>query len=79
MSDFSIQNAQQYQDSLVQRAKDMRAELEREVINYYTDDRVDNEADAKENLRGIHRFLKDIYKRLDKILYEIEGKVDVND
>lgn len=78
MADFDIENSQAFQREIVERVREIQRMLDREVIAYYQADRVDDGADARENLRGLHRYLKKAYQDLDRILDEIERRPEFN-
>ena len=75
MADFNKEEAQQFQSSVVARVRDMQRMLDTEVVQYYNNDRVDNEADYYENLRGLSRFLRDAYQRMDRVLTDIDNRL----
>ena len=75
MAEYNQQEAQRYQDDLVQRALQSYRTLGREVVDYYTTDRVDDEADARENLRGIRKWLRYVRDDLNKIIDSLDYKI----
>ncbi len=79
MPDFNLEEAKRYQNELVEKARLIRDELQKEVIDYYYADQVDDEQDAADNLRGLHKYFKDLYRKLDRILSDIESRVRVDD
>lgn len=74
MTDESISKSQTFQTYVIERVREIQRMLDREVVEYYRADRVDDEADATENLRGLHNYLKRAYKSLDALLTEIENR-----
>ena len=74
MAEFDAENAQAFQSRIVERVREMERMLDRDVVAYYRADRVDSEADARENLRGLHRYLKQAYQEIDRMLDEIEKR-----
>ena len=74
MTEFDLRSAQEFQDHVITRVREIEQVLDREVIAYYQADRVDDEQDAGENLRGLHNYLKRIYRDLDVLLTEIEKR-----
>lgn len=74
MADFNLEEAQKFQTRMIESVKDIERGLDRDVLKYYTDDRVDNEADYYENLRGLHDFMRVAYRRLGDLLTEIERR-----
>ena len=78
MAEFDIENAQAFQNEVIERVREMERTLDREVIAYYQDDKVDNAEDARENLKGLHKYLKDAYASLDRLLDEIEKRPEYN-
>lgn len=75
MPDFNLSDAQAFQNRVIERVREMQRMLDREVVGYYRADQVDNEQDARENLRGLHNYLKRVYKDLDQLLTEIERRL----
>ena len=75
MADFNRESAQEFQTGIVNRVRDMERMLDTEVVQYYTADQVDNEADYYENLRGLRNYLRDAYQRLDTILTDIDSRL----
>ena len=75
MAEYNQQEAQRYQDDLVQRSLQSYRTLGREVVDYYTTDRVDDEADARENLRGMRKWLRYVCDDLNKIVDSIDYKI----
>lgn len=75
MAEFDLQSAQEFQSRVIERVRQMERMLDAEVIAYYREDRVDSEQDARENLRGLHNYLKRAYKDLDRILTDIEYRL----
>ncbi len=75
MADFNQERAQEFQSSVISRVREMQLMLDAEVVQYYTSDRVDNEADYYENLRGLRNYLRGAYQRLDQILTDIESRL----
>ncbi|OGE79413.1 MAG: hypothetical protein A2751_05255 [Candidatus Doudnabacteria bacterium RIFCSPHIGHO2_01_FULL_46_14] len=76
MPEFDRHAAQAFQNRIIERVREMERMLDNEVIGYYTEDRVDNEADARENLRGLHNYLKRAYQDLDRLMTDIENRAD---
>jgi len=74
MSDFNVQEAQAFQRGILERVRAMQRDLDRDVLAYYQADPVDDLADAQENFRGLHRYLKSAYRTLDRILDDIEKR-----
>ncbi len=75
MADFNQERAQEFQSSVISRVREMQRMLDAEVVQYYTSDRVDNEADYYENLRGLRNYLRGAYQRLDQILTDIDSRL----
>lgn len=75
MAQYNQQEAQRYQDELVRRSLDSYRTLGREIIDYYTTDRVDDEADARENLRGMRKWLRYVRDDLNKIIDSLDYKI----
>lgn len=75
MADFNIERAQEFQSGIISRVREMERILDAEVIRYYTDDRVDNEADYYENLRGLRNYLRGAAQRLDGMLVDIDSRL----
>jgi len=71
-----LEGAQAFQNKVIERIREMERMLDSEVIAYYKADRVDDETDARENLRGIHNYLKRAYRDLDQLLTEIERRLN---
>ena len=74
MAEFDKESTQAFQSRIIERVREMERVLDREVIVYYQADQVDDAADARENLRGLHKYLKDAYQSLDRMLDEIEKR-----
>lgn len=74
MAEFNREAAQSFQDGIIIRVRDMERMLDREVLQYYKSDQVDNYADYKENLQGMHNYLKRAYAEIDKLLTDIEWR-----
>ncbi|OGE83792.1 MAG: hypothetical protein A2846_00075 [Candidatus Doudnabacteria bacterium RIFCSPHIGHO2_01_FULL_49_9] len=74
MAEFDTESTQAFQSRIIERVREMERVLDREVIVYYQADQVDDAADARENLRGLHKYLKDAYQSLDRMLDEIEKR-----
>lgn len=74
MAEFDTDNVQAFQSRIIERVKEMERVLDREVVAYYQADRVDSAEDARENLRGLHKYLKDAYVSLARLLDEIERR-----
>jgi hypothetical protein len=72
MAEFNRDEAQRFQDSILLRVREMERVLDREVLEYYRNDRVDNSEDFYENLRGLHNYLKRAYDTLDRLMNDIE-------
>ena len=72
MAEFDLGSAQGFQNQIVERVREMERMLDKEVIGYYTQDRVDSQEDASENLRGLHTYLKRAYTDLDRLMTDIE-------
>jgi uncharacterized protein YbaP (TraB family) len=75
MATFNREDAQRFQDDVLSRVRDMERMLDTEVNTYYRNDPVDDENDYYENLRGLDNYLRDAYKRLDRILTDIENRL----
>jgi len=76
MADFNKDEAQKFQSEIIERVQETERMLDRDVIEYYTSDRVDSEEDYYENLRGLHKFLKEGYFRIGQLLSDIERRID---
>ncbi len=72
MAEFNLDDARQFQSSILERVRGMERVLDREVLEYYRADGVHDEEDFYENLRGLHTYLKRAYDALDKMLDDIE-------
>ena len=72
MADFNIEESKKYQNQLIDQLRTIRNEMDRDVINYYFTDGAHGENEARENLQGIHRYLKDVYQKIDRMLTDIE-------
>ena len=75
MAEFDQENAQAFQNRVIERVREMERMLDSEVIAYYREDRLDDEEDARENLRGIHNYLKRAHRELDQLLTEVEHRL----
>ncbi len=75
MSDFSLSEAQQFQDRTIERVREIERNLDRDVITYYVNDKVDDESDARENLDGLRRYLRAAYQQIDVLLTDIERRL----
>ncbi len=74
MADFNLAEAQAFQSRVIERVREIERMLDSEVIAYYRADRVDNEADARENFRGLHDYLRRAYRDFDQLLTEVEQR-----
>jgi len=74
MADFNLEEAQQFQSRIIDGVRETERGLDRDVLQYYTNDRVDSETDYYENLKGLHNYLKIAYHRLGDLMTEIEGR-----
>lgn len=54
----------------------MELMLDKEVLQYYREDRVDSAEDYYENLRGLRNYLRDAYQRLDRMLTDIDRRLE---
>lgn len=68
MSDFNIAEANQRKEFLLDRVRKVRDLLEKDVINYYSDDYVESEEEERKQRQDIRKYLKFSYQELDKIL-----------
>jgi len=74
MAYFNQEETQRFQDSVLERVREMERMLDTQVLEYYRNDRVDSYDDYKENLQGLHNYLKRAYQTLDRLLNEIESR-----
>ena len=74
MDEFNRDEAQRFQASVLERVLAIQRMLDREVVEYYRADRVDDRRDAYENLRGLHNYLKRAYQDIDRLLTDIERR-----
>ena len=74
MADFNREDAQRFQDSILARVRETERMLDREVLEYYRNDKVENAEDFYENLRGLHNYLKRAYSDLDRLMNDIEWR-----
>ncbi len=75
MPEFNKEEAQKYQSERVQRITEIYHTLGREVIDYYTTDRVDDEADARENLIGLRKWARIVREDLDRVIAQIDDRI----
>ena len=75
MAEFNKEEAQRFQDHILDRIRELERMIDRDVTGYYRSDRVDDENDCYENLRGLHKYLRDAYHRLGEILNDIERRM----
>lgn len=76
MAEFNREEAQRFQDQIINRVRELERMLDTEVVQYYRADAVDDETDYYENLRGLKNYLREAYQRLDRLLTEIEQRLD---
>ncbi|MDD5068746.1 MAG: hypothetical protein PHS53_01800 [Candidatus Pacebacteria bacterium] len=72
MADFNLDESRKYQNQVIDQLRVIRDEMDRDVINYYYTDGAQDEGEAQSNLRGIHRYLKDVYQKIDRMLTDLE-------
>lgn len=75
MPPFNKESAQAFQSSIVSRVRELQRMIDQDVVHYYTRDRVDDERDYYENLRGLSRFLGNASQRIDGILRDIRSRL----
>jgi len=68
MPDFDKAKANQRKDFLLNRVRKVRDLLEKDVINYYSDDYVESEEEERKQRQGIRKYLRFAYQELDGIL-----------
>ncbi len=78
MAEFDPSGVQEFQSQIIERVRELERMLDRDVIAYYQADRVDSAEDARENLQGLHRYLKTAYQSFDRMLDEIERRPEYN-
>lgn len=76
MAEYDQEEAQKFQDDIVRRVRETERMLDTEVIQYYTNDRVDGESDYYENLRGLRNYLRDAYRRFDQMMIDIDRRLE---
>lgn len=76
MAEFHREEAQQFQSGILNRVREMELMLDKEVLQYYREDRVDSAEDYYENLRGLRNYLRDAYQRLDRMLTDIDRRLE---
>lgn len=72
MTDFNIEEANERRTFLLNRVRKIRDLLEKDVINYYSDDIVESVEEEKKQRLDIKKYLKFAYQDLDKILDELD-------
>lgn len=72
MPEFNKQEANERRDGLLNRVRRVRDTLEKEVINYYSDDYVESEEEESKQRRDIRKYLKFAYDDLDGILDDLD-------
>ena len=72
MTDFNIEEANERRTFLLNRVRKTRDLLEKDVINYYSDDIVESVEEEKKQRLDIKKYLKFAYQDLDKILDELD-------
>ena len=75
MADFNREEAQQYQNERVARITEIYRTLGREVIDYYNNDRVDDEADARENLLGMRKWVRMVRDDLGQVAQRLDERI----
>lgn len=70
--DFDKEAAYAHQDKILNRVRDVRNSINQNVIDYYASANIDSEEKFKENMQGIHRYLRDAYNWIGQILNDVE-------
>lgn len=76
MAEFNLEEAQAFQNRIIDRVRETQRMLDRDVIEYYRQDRVESSQDMYENLHGLHNYLKRSYDELGRLMTEIENRAE---
>ncbi len=68
MPDFNKSEANNRKEFLLNKVRKVRDLLEKDVINYYSDDYVESEEEERKQRQDIRKYLKFGYQELDGIL-----------
>ncbi len=72
MPDFNKEEANDRRNFLLSRVRKVRDLLERDIINYYSDDNIESQEEESKQRRAIRKYLKFAYEDLDKLLDELD-------
>ena len=72
MPDFDKSKANSRKEFLLNKVRKVRDLLEKDVINYYSDDYVESEEEERKQRQGIRKYLRYAYQELDAILDELD-------
>jgi hypothetical protein len=72
---FDKEKAYDEQKNILDRIQKDSYTIREQILDYYYDRFPDDEAEAREYLRGIRNYLDDAYKDMDFILRDLDSKL----
>lgn len=72
MTEFDKQAANEKREFLLNKIRKVRNLLEKDVINYYSEDYVESLEEEHKQRQDIKKYLRFAYQELDRILDELE-------
>ncbi|MEI8338142.1 MAG: hypothetical protein WCF92_03280 [bacterium] len=73
---FDKEKAYEVQKNILERIQKDSYLIREQVLDYYFDRYPDDEAQAREYLRGIRNYLDEAYKDTDYILRDLDNKLE---
>ena len=72
---FDKDKAYDEQKNILDRIQKDSYTIREQILDYYYDRYPDDEAEAREYLRGIRNYLDDVYKDFDYILRDLDNRL----
>lgn len=77
MADFDKEQAYNRQHNILGRTEELYKSLRDDVVNYYWERSPQDEEEEIDNYRGMRKYLRSAYEKLDYILRDVERDLEI--
>ena len=73
MVDFDREKSRTRQNDILDRAQSVYQSIKNDVVDYYWERAPKDEEEEIDNFRGMQKYLRSAYEKLDYILRDVDG------